>query len=181
MIVVKPWLERSFSFDLPIWMYPHLVERVRGGPVRLSASLNGFPGSLLTVRVGDSWSIQENAGHLLDIEELMATRLSQLLSGDSELIAWDGRNEKTWAAKHNQADIRNILSSFALARETLLSSLDALDEAQIERSALHPRLKKQMRFIDLVSFIAEHDDYHLAKITALKSSILRTPSTVDQQ
>jgi uncharacterized damage-inducible protein DinB len=35
------------------------------------------------------------------------------------------------------------------------------------RSALHPRLGMPMRLVDLMLFVAEHDDHHLASITEL--------------
>ena len=34
-------------------------------------------------------------------------------------------------------------------------------------TARHPRLKKEMRVLDLAFFIAEHDDHHLARISEL--------------
>jgi hypothetical protein len=44
---IKPWLERDFSFDTPKWMFPHVVERIRGGPARLEdkylCELAGLP------------------------------------------------------------------------------------------------------------------------------------------
>jgi hypothetical protein len=45
--------------------------------------------------------------------------------------------------------------------------LDGYDAAFVERTALHPRLNLPMRVIDLIYFIAEHDDHHLARITDL--------------
>ena len=48
-----------------------------------------------------------------------------------------------------------------------MGRLDAYDEAFVQRTALHPRLKEQIRVIDLVFFIAEHDDHHLARISEL--------------
>jgi hypothetical protein len=38
----------------------------------------------------------------------------------------------------------------------------------VQRTALHPRLNVRIRVIDLVFFIAEHDDHHLAQISELK-------------
>ena len=40
-------------------------------------------------------------------------------------------------------------------------------EIQIYQTALHPRLKQPMRLMDLFLFVADHDDHHLAKISAL--------------
>jgi len=168
MLQIKPWLERDFPFDTSPWMFPHIVERVRGGPARLEDSLRNLSEAKLTERPGNAWSIQEEAGHLLDIEPLMSERLDQLISGASVLRAWDGTNEATWNANHNARQLQDILEAFRNSRQSFLSRLDRLPDDLIERSAFHPRLKKPMRIIDLAFFVAEHDDYHLARVTAAK-------------
>ena len=33
---------------------------------------------------------------------------------------------------------------------------------------MHPRLERPMRLIDMMFFHAEHDDYHLARISELR-------------
>jgi len=168
MLKIKPWLERDFAFDAPQWMFPHIVERVRGGPPRLNDALRNLSETELTERLGDAWSLQEEAGHLLDIEPLMSGRLDQLILGESVLRAWDGTNEATWNANHNSRQLQEILEAFRKSRQSLVGRLDGLPEELVERSAFHPRLKKPMRIIDLAFFVAEHDDYHLARITAAK-------------
>ncbi|MFQ5572418.1 MAG: DinB family protein, partial [Rhodothermales bacterium] len=62
------WFDRAFTFDLPLWMYPNVVERLRGTPARADEMLRNLPPEILTRRDGDGWSIQENLGHLLDLE-----------------------------------------------------------------------------------------------------------------
>jgi hypothetical protein len=51
---------------------------------------------------------------------------------------------------------------------TFVTRLDSYDEAFVARTALHPRLNQKIRVIDLVFFIAEHDDHHLARVSDLK-------------
>ena len=45
----------------------------------------------------------------------------------------------------------------------------AADDAVQTRTATHPRLGTPMRLIDLALFVAEHDEHHLATITALRT------------
>jgi hypothetical protein len=45
-----------------------------------------------------------------------------------------------------------------------------LKEEDVFKFSLHPRLKTPMRTIDLFTFVAEHDDHHLAKITEIVRS-----------
>lgn len=172
MTRIMPWIERKFQFELPKWMYPHVVERVRGGPARAEDIVRDLPADLLTRRHGSAWSMQENIGHMLDLESLWAGRLNELVTAAPGLRAWEETNRATWEAEHNSRPIETILAGFRSNRSQLVERLDKLDDSLVERAAFHPRLKKPMRTIDLVFFVAEHDDYHLARITDLKKQFL---------
>lgn len=166
------WFDRTFSFDfLPLWMYPNLVERVRGTPARLEDLTRSLPPEILTRRDDDKWSIQEQAGHLLDLEQLGIDRLDDYEAGSKTLHAADLENRKTHEANHNADTIKHLLATFRDERMKFVRRLDAYDEAFVQRVALHPRLKKEIRVLDLVYFIAEHDDHHLARISELIRSI----------
>ena len=161
------WFERKFSFDLPAWMYPNIVERLRGTPARLEDRLGPWPQNLLTRRDGDKWSVQEHVGHLLDLGALDVARLDDYEAGRETLQAADLENRKTYEANHNANSINNILASFRAERAEFVRRLDAYDGEFILRAALHPRLNVPMRVLDFAFFIAEHDDHHLARITEL--------------
>lgn len=162
-----PWFERKFALDLPAWMYPNIVERLRGTPARLEEMLGGLNHEMLTQRDDDEWSIQENAGHLWDLEVLWVGRLDDFLSGEAMLRAADLTNRKTHEASHNTNSIETIMASFRKERQQFVARLDALSEADIMLSALHPRLQQAMTVVDHVYFVAEHDDHHLAQMTRL--------------
>ncbi len=168
IILEFPWFERHFDFDMPLWMYPNILERLRGTPARLEETVTGVSSAVLTHRIGEEWSLQENAGHLWDMEALWSGRLEDFLNGVETLRVADLTNRKTYDANHNASPIDSILANFRRERMTFLAKLDALDEATIQKTALHPRLKQPMRVIDHVFFVAEHDDHHLAQIARLK-------------
>src|SRR5215468_126212 len=107
---------QTFAFDLPVEMFPNVVERVRGTPVRLEELTRGLSPEVLTRRDGDKWSIQEQAGHLLDLEELGMKRLDDFEAGRETLTAADMSNQKTHEANHNGDSIENILSTFRKER-----------------------------------------------------------------
>jgi len=168
MIDRTEWIKRQFAFELPLGMYGNVVERVRGTPARLEDLTRGLPREVLTRRDGDKWSIQEQAGHLLDLEGLGKDRLDDFEAQREALVAADMTNQKTHEADHNGNSIEYILNDFRKERMAFVARLDSYDEAFVSRTALHPRLKTQIRVIDLVFFIAEHDDHHLARISELK-------------
>lgn len=168
MVERIPWFTRKFSFDmLPVWMYPNVVERVRGTPARLKDLLRGLSNETLTHRDGDKWSLQEQAGHLLDLEPLGMNRLDDYEAGRATLRAADVLNRKTHEANHNAKEIAAILADFRRERMAFVRRLDEYDEAFVQKTALHPRLQIEIRVLDLCFFIAEHDDHHLARISEL--------------
>jgi hypothetical protein len=168
MIDRLEWIKRQFTFELPPAMFPNVVERVRGTPARLEDLTRGLSRGILTRRDGDKWSMQEQAGHLLDLEDLGIQRLEDFEAGRETLAAADMANRKTHEANHNANQIENILAQFRRERMEFARRLDGYDESFIARTSLHPRLEKKIRVIDLVFFIAEHDDHHLARISELK-------------
>lgn len=167
MISRIAWFERQFTFGLPLWMYPNVVERVRGTPARLEDRLLRLPPETLARREGANWSMQEQAGHLLDLEELGLARLDDYEAGREALRAADLENRKTHEAAHNTNTIERILAEFRRERMEFVRRLDGYDTAFVERTALHPRLNQPVRVLDLAYFIAEHDDHHLARINEL--------------
>ena len=85
-----PWFERSFDAGPPPSMLPNLIERLRGTPVRISDRLAELPPEVLTRQDNNTWSIQENVGHLWDLEELWAKRLADFLSDRGTRLTANG-------------------------------------------------------------------------------------------
>ena len=161
------WPQRQFPFDFPVDVYPELMERLRGTPARVEDRIRSFPAALLTRRDGEAWSIQENAGHLVDTEALFMGRLDDYDTGIATLRAADMTNRKTFDARHNDQPIDSILQDLRRERGALVARLERLAPDPFARTAQHPRLKKPMRVVDMMFFHAEHDDYHLARMTEL--------------
>lgn len=163
----KEWFRRAFDRDLEIWMFPNLVERLRGTPSRLEERIQSLDSNLLVRRDGSRWSIQENAGHLSDLEELWSGRIDDFMVGKAEMRPADLQNTKTHEADHNSRAVSDVLKEFRADRMALVKELGDFGPETVARTALHPRLQQPMRVIDLVFFVAEHDDHHLARITEL--------------
>jgi hypothetical protein len=161
------WFEREFDFSLPVGVFPSVVERLRGTPARLEEQVRSLPAETLTARRGEAWSIQEHVGHLIDLDELHEGRLEDYAHGLDTLRAADLTNRKTFEANHNDAALKDLLARFRDARLRFVRRLESLSEEEVAASALHPRLGKQMRVIDMTLFVAEHDDHHLATMTEL--------------
>jgi len=161
------WFSRRFQLGLPVEALPDIVERLRGTPARLEERIHSVRASQLNRRVGESWSIQENAGHLLDLEALWNGRVSDFLEGAAQLRAADLANQRTWDANYNAQPIAGVLATFRSARMALVARLEQFTTPQLRVTSLHPRLQQPMTIVDHAFFVAEHDDHHLARITDL--------------
>lgn len=169
------WVERQFDFSFPASVYPELIERLKGTPSRLEKIVRSLPREVLVRREGEKWSIQENAGHLLDVESPFVGRLDDFESGANTLRPAEMTGRKTTEAHHNEADLSELVRRFRVGREAFVARLDALESEAFGASAIHPRLRKPMRLCDMLYFEAEHDDHHLARIEELIERFMPGP------
>lgn len=162
-----PWFERKFEFNFPPAKFPDLLERWRGTPARIEERVRGLTRDVLVRRLGETWSIQENIGHLLAEATLPEQRLAQIIAGETTLVAADVTNRRTHEANFNDREIGELLAAFRKRRMGLVARFEAVNESDWGKSGLHPRLNQPMRIVDLLHFDCEHDDYHLARIGEL--------------
>jgi uncharacterized damage-inducible protein DinB len=167
MSEIQKWFDRKFHLSFPVELYPNILVRLRGTPARLEELVSKYSRGTLTRQQDGTWSIQENAGHLLDLEPLWLSRLDDFASGIETLRAADLSNRKTHEANHNARNMQEILGEFRKARTLLLERAENLEAKMYSRTALHPRLKTPMRLVDHLYFVAEHDDQHMARIWEL--------------
>lgn len=156
------WISRTFHFDFPAGMFNIIVARLRGTYPQIHHATQHLPSHVLTQRAEDKWSIQQHIGHLTDLEDLHLQRLYDFRAKKDILSAWDGLNTKTETAGHNEKNIERVLEEMKTHRNTFLQELLKFSDAELEQTALHPRLNVKMRIVDLAYFVAEHDDHHIA-------------------
>jgi hypothetical protein len=162
MITQTAWLNRRFDFNQPVGVFPSLLERLRGTPVRAKELTTDVSESVLATRVNGKWSAKEHIGHLVDLQPLDERRLSEFLAGAEMLSPADMENRATESADHRNVPIAEIIQRLDTGRRELIRRLEALTEHEVARVALHPRLQTRMRLLDWTYFLAEHDDHHLA-------------------
>jgi len=164
------WFDRKFELGLGPDAAPELLERLRQAPDRLADAVHGLSPEILTRKRDGKWSIQENAGHLLDLEPLWEQRLDDYAAGAGTLHPADLENRKTHEAAHNDRSISDILADFRTVRGKIVDRLARMSSAELARTALHPRLQQPMSVADLCFFVAEHDEHHIRTIDNLRSA-----------
>ena len=167
--MLRPWFERRFSFEhLGEPDFPFLLERLRGAPARVEEKTRALPPDVLVRQPGHGvWSIQEQVGHLVDLDVLHDARVDDYREGAAVLRAADLLNRRTHEARYNERPLAELHAEFRAGRERYLARLEELGAPIALRSAIHPRLQQAMRLVDMLYFTAEHDDHHLALMTEL--------------
>ena len=171
MLLPTPWFKRKFGNINDTGLLPGIIERLAGTHARLSNQLREIPKEILIETVDDKWSIQENVGHLLNLEPLWLGRVDDIASGAKILREADLTNSSTYKSQYNFQALPNILDGFGRDRNLLVAKLRGLEPEVLKKISLHPRLLTPMTIMDLSYFIAEHDDHHLATITCLMEEL----------
>ncbi len=166
-----PWIHRTFHFGIPPGWMPNILERLLSTELRIKNLTQNLSEEDAIISFKNKWSIKEHIGHLTDLEDLHIGRVNDFVLRKPILRAADMSNTKTQKANHNEKKLPELIENFQLARNNFIFHLTQLDEISQGITSNHPRLKQQMRPVDLAFFTAEHDDHHLASIRELLTFI----------
>jgi len=70
----------------------------------------------------------------------------------------------------NQYNIGKILTDFEQERQNTIRLLKSFKDEDFRHSLYHPRLNQPMRIIDLMYFVAEHDEHHLNTLLKIRNN-----------
>ncbi len=161
------WIDRKFNFDFPVGLFPNILERLRGTPLRLKEMTSTLTEKEAELKRSGKWSIKEQIGHLADLEALHEGRINDFLLRKESLRPADMSNAATNKAKHNASSIQELINNFSAKRIVFVSRLEQLSDEIHDVKSIHPRLKVLIRPIEMAYFTAEHDDHHLTSIREL--------------
>lgn len=167
----QKWFDKKFQFELLQEKYDIVLNQLIETPEKISLLISSLPEDILSKRVNDKWSIKENVGHLIDLEELHDGRIDDFIDGKQMLRSADLKNKKTEKADHNSKKLEELLEQFKKVRENFVERLKVLDKKVLANSSIHPRLNQTMRPIDMAKFVLEHDEHHIQTIKDLINNI----------
>jgi len=163
----QKWFDKKFQFELSQDDYELILSKLNGNPQKISKFVSSLPVAVLTKKIDNGWSIQENVGHLIDLEELHSGRIDDFIAGKENLRPADLNNRKTDIANHNKKNIGELLKKLKSVRDDFINRMKNLDAEILKRSSIHPRLNQSMRPIDMAQFVLEHDEHHIETIKEL--------------
>lgn len=147
-------------------MLPFYIERLEGTIIRIERKIKGASEEALSLRLDDKWSVKENIGHLAEVDEVALKRIDEMITGVSMLspAIFEPKPYFQWL-------IKDVMHFFEETRQRNIKRYKALQESDLKKSSVHPRLKLAMTPVDLAWFDAEHDDHHLVRISEILNAI----------
>lgn len=169
MVKREAWFDHKFNLGINQGWTQNIMTRIKDCEIRISHHCASITDKKLSIRSGSKWSIKEHIGHLIDLEQLWINRFLQFEKLYPELVAADLSNKKTEDANHNNNSLEELLKEFRVERQELIDTFNGLSEKAHNHSSYHPRLGVKLQPVDLLFFIAEHDNHHITSIIDLKT------------
>ncbi|HRP56993.1 GNAT family N-acetyltransferase [Agriterribacter sp.] len=155
------WFDRKFDLSFGMELYGVLLERLQSAPKMFIQINETLPEEVGVFRYKNKWTIKENIGHLTLLEPLWQKRFEEIKKSIYEMSPADVSNRATDKMNFNTFSLRELLSAFTGQRAKTINLLNSLQESDLTKRSIHPRLQQPMRIVDLMYFVAEHDQHHL--------------------
>lgn len=178
---ITKWFDRRFDFHFGMEAFPDLLERLEKISDKLREIISGIPEQELNYKPDGKWSVKEHIGHLWILEPLWQKRFAEIKDNKTEMSPADLNNTATDEALFNQYEIEKILSDFQQERQNTIQLLENFKGEDFQHSLYHPRLKQPMRIIDLMYFVAEHDEHHLESVIQILNSLPKVVTATAQE
>ena len=164
---LTPWSERRLDYGRDGLELPILLERSRGTPARVLELFRGRSVEQLTMHQQDHWCPLEHVAHLLELQDLFERRLDDLCALQPEVGAFDLTGQEARLRAQCSRSPGDVLEEFRLTRMAFLDRVQELNASVHRHVARHPCEGRPYRTVDMLHWIAEHDDHHLASIRSL--------------
>ena len=145
------------------------LDQAEKSPKEIAAAVSGLPEKVLRFKPSpDKWCIWEMLGHLVDMEILYAYRTRQMLADKKPVIAPIDQDDWTRNLGYVETPIAELVALYGLNRHHNLRLLRRLKAADLEKSAYHPELKRDVTVGEYVGMMVRHGPNHLEQIERLK-------------
>ena len=147
------------------------LQAAEKSPKQIAAAVSGVSEKALRYKPApDKWCILEILAHLADMDILYAYRLRQMLADEKPVIA--PINQDAWA-KHlgyMESTPAELIALYGLNRHANLQLLRRVKPGDLERSAYHPELRRQVTVGEIAGMMGGHGANHLEQIERLKKA-----------
>jgi hypothetical protein len=147
------------------------LDAAEKSPKEIASAVSGLSEQTLRYKpLPDKWCVLEILGHLADIETVYGYRMRQMLADTKPVIA--PIDQDAWARNLNYLNSppMELVAFYALARHHNLRLLRSLKTSDLNKSAFHPEMQREMTIADLVERMAGHGAAHLQQIERSKGA-----------
>lgn len=145
------------------------LEAAERSPKQIAAAVSGLPEKTLRYKPSpDKWCVLEILGHLVDIEIVYAYRMRQMLADKKPVIAPMDQDEWAKNLGYLQESVPELVALYGLNRHHTLQLLRRLKPGDLEKSAYHPELKRDVTLAEYIGMMGGHGANHLEQIERLK-------------
>ncbi|MBL7963228.1 MAG: DinB family protein [Flavobacteriales bacterium] len=159
-----PWHTRSLPNGLGMEQLPVLLARVRGTPVRMQEVLRSVRPEQLALHRSGEWGVLEHLAHLTHLQDRLMARVDDLEARRPDLCPIDLADQVSVLTHVHTRHPGDVLEEFRLRRLAFVQRVQRMPDAVLAHVARHPCGERPTRVIDMLLWVAEHDDHHLAHI-----------------
>jgi len=146
-------------------------------PKEIAAAILGLQvGTLRYKPSPEKWCILEILAHLADMEVVLSYRMRQMLADDKPVIA--PIDQDAWARSLHYMEMApaELVALYGLNRHASLQLLRRIKHEDLNKSAYHPEMKRDMTVAEIVERMGVHGASHLGQIERLKKEAGRKPN-----
>ena len=145
------------------------LDAAEKSPKQIAAAVSGLPDKTLRYKPAtDKWCILEILAHLADIEILYAHRIRQMLADKKPVIAPIDQDDWSRNLSYMSESAPELVALYGLNRHHTLQLLRRIKLEDMDKTAFHPELQKDVNVAEYVQRLSAHGANHLQQIERLK-------------
>jgi DinB family protein len=146
------------------------LDTAEKSPKQIAAAVSGLPEKTLRHKPSpDKWCIHEILAHLADAEIIYAYRMRQMLADKKPVIAPIDQDDWARNLGYTETPPAELVALYGLNRHANVQLLRRLKPGDLEKSAFHPELNRNVTVTEMVERMARHGPNHQEQIERLKT------------
>lgn len=139
------------------------IETLRAFPAQLQRIVTSLNDDQLHFKPANEWSVIENIGHLIDIDELYVGRVDRILAEERPEFPRFEPDPIVATKGYQQMNGHALLEQFIATRQATIDGLSTIEPDELHRAGVHA-VYGEMTLHRLVEQLVNHDQKHLVQI-----------------
>ncbi len=145
------------------------LDTAEKSPKQIAAAVSGLPEKTLRYKTSpEKWCIHEILAHLADAEIIYAYRMRQMLADKKPVIAPIDQDDWARNLGYMETPPAELVALYGLNRHANVQLLRRLKPGDLEKSAFHPELNRNVTVAEMIERMSGHGPNHQEQIERLK-------------